>query len=144
MSEPLRALSVRQPFAHAIVYLAKYIENRKRTHPHRGLTLIHASAGMTRAQYHDAIGFMHMRGVAGPLDLPGPDIIERGGIIGAVDMTGCVDLSPSRWFVGPKGFVLANPRPIPFIACKGTISPLFWIPAPDVQAHCRAALGISD
>ncbi len=46
----------------------------------------------------------------------------RGAIIGEVDITGCVDESPSLWFVGIYGFTLANPvlydKPIP---CKGKL-----------------------
>ncbi|MFL6864136.1 MAG: hypothetical protein ACJ8DZ_14170 [Allosphingosinicella sp.] len=47
----LPALSIRQPWAHAILHLGKDIENRGRCHRHRGLTLIHASAGMSVEEY---------------------------------------------------------------------------------------------
>lgn len=38
---------------------------------------------------------------------PWASLIIYGGIIGMVDLD-------SPWFVGPYGFVLANPRPLPF------------------------------
>lgn len=138
---PLRALSVRQPWAHAIVHMAKDIENRGRCHGHRGLTLIHASAGMDAEEYLEARQFMTERGLG---DLAHPSTFERGGIIGAVDILDCVRSSPSRWFSGPRGYALSNQRPIPFIPCKGTVTPLFWVPAPEVQLQARRALGLPD
>jgi hypothetical protein len=44
-----------------------------------------------------------------------------GGIIGQVDIVDCVDKSASPWFVGPFGFVLRNPRILPFRPCKGAL-----------------------
>jgi len=52
--------------------------------------------------------------------LMGKEIVEypRGAIIGEVTITGCVDKCNSPWFVGPYGFVLADPvlydKPIPY------------------------------
>ena len=59
------------------------------------------------------------------LGLPAMSIImsysklwPRGAIIGEVDIVECVTESKNRWFVGPYGFVLANPlayeKPIPY------------------------------
>lgn len=138
---PLLALSVRQPWAHAIVHLGKDIENRKVRYGHRGLTLIHASAGMTPEEYEAAQAFMHSRGVMGGW-LPSLSLIERGGIIGAAEITDAVAEHPSPWWMGPCGLVLANARPIPFIPCRGTVAPMFWTPPEDVAAQARAALGL--
>ena len=48
--------------------------------------------------------------------------LGRGAIIGEVDIIDCVEKSDSPWFVGPYGFVLANPvsyeKPIP---CRGKL-----------------------
>lgn len=132
----LRALSVRQPWAHAIVHLRKDIENRTRCWGHRGLTLIHASAGMDVEEWAEAAEFMRSLNASPPAIAQ----CERGGIIGAVEVLDCVEDHPSRWFMGPKGYVLANPRPIPFIPCKGSVTPLFWLPTPEVRAQALAAL----
>jgi hypothetical protein len=142
----LRAVSLTQPFAHAVIHLKKGIENRKRCSSHRGLTLIHASAGMTVGDYEDAVRFIDS--VRSRLGIgnrtPPRSALERGGIIGAVDFLDCVDRHDSPWFVGPFAYVIANPRPIPFIPCKGTIFPLFWVPPPEVLARAKAALGLPD
>lgn len=139
MAELLRALSVRQPWAHALIYLRKDVENRKRRHSHRGLTLIHASMTMTLDEWSEAREFIHGLG----LRLPPIPVLDRGGIIGAVDVLDCVEESDSRWFFGPKGFTVADPRPVPFIPCLGTVAPLFWVPGEAVQAQARRALGLS-
>lgn len=139
MTVPLRALSVRQPWAHGIVYLGKDVENRKRCYGHRGLTLIHASMSMTLDEYAEAEEFM--RGIG--KRLPSIPVLDRGGIIGAAEVVDCVDHHDSRWFFGPKAYVLANARAIPFIPCLGTVTPIFWTPGPAVQAKARAALGLS-
>jgi hypothetical protein len=47
--------------------------------------------------------------------------LERGGIVGAVTITGCVRESASPWFNGPFGFQLAEPVPLPFHPFKGQL-----------------------
>lgn len=147
LAAPLLALSVRQPWAHAIIHGGKDVENRTRLFKHRGLTLIHASAAMTEAEFCDATDFMRGYSLDGPwsdsFDRT-PETLERGGIVGAVDIVDSVDYHRSRWFVGPNALVLANPRPIPFIPCRGTVAPLFWTPPADVLKQARAALSLSD
>jgi hypothetical protein len=141
MIDRLLALSVRQPWAHAIVYLDKDIENRPRGTSYRGTVLIHASMGMTQEEHDDAVDFMVDRRLCQTKGgVPRGKVIERGGIVGAVDIVDSVDRSDSPWWMGPRGFVLRNPQPIPFIACRGTVAPLFWTPTPEILAHCRAAL----
>lgn len=58
MTLPRLALSVRQPWAWALIHAGKNIENRiwRRPNPamtQRGVVAIHASSGMTRAEYED-------------------------------------------------------------------------------------------
>jgi hypothetical protein len=140
--EALRALSVKQPWAHAIVHLGKDVENRTRCNSHRGLLLIHASASMTPDYYAEAGGFIdRVRSRLGIIPrLPRPSLIERGGIVGIVEVVDCVHESSSPWWMGPRGLVLRNARPLPFIPCKGTVTPLFWIPDADVQGKVAEAL----
>lgn len=128
----IKALSVRQPWAHMIVHHGKDIENRSRKLTRRGRTLIHASAGMSKAEYDDAFGFMIMRDVMLETGLD-RDTLGRGGIIGIVDIVDCVPWADSPWFVGAYGLVLRNARALPFTPCRGTISPLFWTPPPEVM-----------
>ncbi len=60
---PELALSVRQPWAWAIIYASKDIENRSWQAVNHGLRqrgriAIHASKGMTREEYEDASEFI--------------------------------------------------------------------------------------
>lgn len=50
------------------------------------------------------------------------DGIDRGGIVGSVEIVDCVDRSYSNWFFGPIGFILKDPQPIDFIPMKGKLS----------------------
>ena len=51
----MKALSIRQPWAWLILNAGKDIENRSWYTSVRGRVLIHASKGMTLAEYEDAI-----------------------------------------------------------------------------------------
>lgn len=139
--DTLLAISVRQPWAHAIVHLGKDIENRSRRLGHRGLTLVHASAAMTPAEYVEADNEISERT---GLSLPPAYQMQRGGIVGAVEIVDSIDENDERsggqWWRGPCGLVLRNARPLPFIACKGTVAPLFWKPDPAVLAQVREHL----
>ena len=51
-----------------------------------------------------------------------PDEVEIGGIVGVVDVVRCVKQHPSKWkFRGTWGWVLENPRRLPFRECKGFV-----------------------
>ncbi|MEJ7831312.1 MAG: ASCH domain-containing protein [Nocardioides sp.] len=127
--DQLLALSVRQPWAHAIMHFGKDIENRTRRFGHRGLTLIHASASLTADEYVEADDEIHRRT---GLHLPPSHQLERGGIVGVVEIVDSISAADARssgpWWRGPYGLVLANARPLRLIPCKGTVAPLFWRP----------------
>lgn len=48
-----------------------------------------------------------------------PRRYDFGGLIGTVDVTGCVTRSQSPWFMGPVAFTLANAEAIPFRRLRG-------------------------
>jgi hypothetical protein len=104
-SGALRAISIRQPWAHAILHLGKDVENRPmRTH-YRGRILIQASL---KVEKEDAVRLK--------LD---PDKLPTGAIVGAVNIVGCAQNSKSKWAQrGQWHWLLENPRvlakPIPF------------------------------
>lgn len=137
----LLALSVRQPWAHAIVHSGKDIENRTRHFKHRGWTLIHASLGSGTGEYADADQFMRDRALP---PLPGYGQLKRGGIIGIARVTDSIGADDARagspWWMGPCGLTLSGARPLPFIECRGTIAPLFWKPDDAVIYQVRVAL----
>jgi hypothetical protein len=115
----MKALSIRQPWSWLIINAGKDIENRCwRTH-FRGRFLVHASGGCTRGEYDDACEDAASIGATMP---PPYEQIERGGIIGSVELVDCVTDSNSEWFRGQYGFVLRNPQPLPFRPYKGMLS----------------------
>jgi hypothetical protein len=103
-----------------IVHGWKDIENRDWATRVRGRTLVHASKGMTKGEYCEACDLAcHVRG---NLDgFPEFEQLERGGIVGSVEIVDCVTNSSSRWFFGRFGFVLRAPEVLPFRAYRGQL-----------------------
>jgi len=124
---PFTALSIRQPWAWAIIYAGKDIENRTTFAVTKGgmtprRIAVHAAKGLKRNEYDIAAEFMKKIGVVCP---PACEL-KRGGIIGAVDVTAVVRESQSKWFFGPRGLVLANPVPCDFIPSVGALGFFKW------------------
>lgn len=130
MSTELRLLSLRQPWAWLLVRGFKDIENRPWPTRYRGEIAIHASRTLD-SEY--AAGRLLL-----PVDipLPPPDDLPRGAIVGLCEITACVTRSPSPWFTGPYGFVIANARPIAPIPWRGSLG-LLPLPA-EIAEHVRA------
>jgi hypothetical protein len=133
----MKAITLRQPWAWAIINAGKDIENRDwKTHS-RGRVAIHAAVGMTRGQYEEACEYI--RGISRMIKIPAYEDLERGAIVGTVEVVACVQDSDSPWFMGKYGFVLARPRrlrePIP---CKGALS--FWNVPQDIEARIKKAI----
>ncbi|MBC3485725.1 ASCH domain-containing protein [Pseudomonas sp. SWRI50] len=125
----MKALSIRQPWAWLIIHGGKDIENRTWHTKFRGRFLVHAAKGMTKAEYMTALqvvsgaaSFDVLRG------LPMMEDLERGGIIGSVELVDSLDTSDSPWYMGEKGFVLRDPKPLPFIPMNGRLG-FFDVPA---------------
>lgn len=120
---PVRALSIRQPWAWAIIYAGKDIENRSWQAVNYGLKVrgpiaIHAAKGMTQDEYYSTAQFMASLGIKCP---PAHELV-RGGIIGSVNVDDVVSQSDSPWFMGPRGLVLSNPKacdPVPSCGILG-------------------------
>jgi hypothetical protein len=119
---PPLALSVRQPWAWAIIHAGKDIENRSWATKFRGRVLIHASKGMTQEEY---VNF-GCRALRRELPVPSFDDLLRGGIVGEIEIVDCVTQSKSPWFSGPYGFVLRDPRPCEFIPARGALGFFRW------------------
>lgn len=150
-SVPDRALSVRQPWAWAIIHGGKDIENRSWQAVNHGLSVrgrivVHAAAGMTRKEYVNAAAFMEEIGVRCP-----PAIgLQRGGIIGTVEIVDVVRDSASPWFFGPRGLVLRDPEPCEFLPVKGALGYFDWrrgvtddVPAPARWMKPKAAVAVA-
>lgn len=132
----MRALTVRQPWAWAIMHAGKDIENRSWLPAPAGILgeriAVHASLGHDAASYE---AYADLTGHHAPRDLP------RGVVLGSVMLAGWVasdgsasDPSlqrflQSRWLQGPYGWVLQAPRPAnELVACRGALG-LWRLPA---------------
>ena len=127
MKFPNKALSIRQPWAWAIIHAGKDVENRSTFAVTKGdmrpmRIAVHASKGMTRDEYEDAREFMEKRGV----ECPRPDALVRGAIIGSVIVTAVVKESNSPWFFGPRGLVLSGATPVEPIPVLGALGYFQW------------------
>lgn len=129
----MKALSIQQPWAEAIVRGFKPVENRTWFTGYRGALLIHAG------QKWDAEGEKFILDHLGRTEetalLLKSAGERRGGIIGRAMLTNCVIRHDSPWFVGRYGFVLESPKAFAnIIKCRGHLS-LF-----NVSSDIRAAL----
>lgn len=124
----MKALSIRQPWAWAILRAGKDIENRDWSPRNpglrfRGRCVVHASAKADRSEFVGAVAWM-VQDMGIPLSsIPAFDAAPRGALLGTVDVFNVVDDSPSLWFFGPVGLLLREPRPfqhpIPFKGALG-------------------------
>jgi hypothetical protein len=138
----LRALSVRQPWAWAIVQGLKPWENRPRRFNYRGPLLIHASKLAPEADY--LFGAELIESLTGRAPPPRGSI-ERGGIVGAAELTDCaepLDEDDGQWR-GEGSFGLRFERAVtlPFRACSGALG-LFKVVVmrDEIQALHQAGL----
>jgi hypothetical protein len=138
----MKILSIRQPWAWLIIYAGKDIENRSWWTNIRGRILVHAAKGLTRDEYELCLDFAHQvsreRRFSPGIVMPNRDELARGGVIGSVEITGVDAASFSPWFVGPYGFVLRDPHPLPFIPLRGRLG--FFDAPPEVLAQIGGAL----
>lgn len=161
----MKALSIRQPWAWAILNVGKDVENREwkdnganmaqaRTLQNSDI-LIHTGQTMARRDYLD---FMETaKAILHPRDLartPNRGEFQLGGIVGIARFAGIVhdrmqpeeysriDLRQARashWFFGPYGFLLKNARATGFVRCSGALG-FFNVP----HTLVREALGAED
>jgi hypothetical protein len=125
----MKALSIRQPWAHSIIHGGKDIENRTWSTKYRGPILIHAAKGMSCLEYTDANKFVSdtVRDPAAIELCKGAWTAPRGGIVGSAILADVVTHSDSPWFTGPYGFVLTDVKPLPFRPLRGMLG-LFEVP----------------
>lgn len=121
----MKALSIRQPWAYAILYLGKTVENRSRGTSHRGIFAIHAS------QTYDKEGEAWLKTKGFQI----PDALPSGGIVGTAYICGVIPASESHlmrasdreWYFGPVGYVLHSPQSCAFAPYRGKLG-FFDIP----------------
>jgi len=111
----MKALSVNQPWAWCLVNGYKPVENRDWETGFRGLLLIHAGLKF------DDDGYEFIKRTFPCIPLPPKDEIDRGGIVGHVNVVDCVSDMESPWFFGKYGFVITDAQPCTLIPCKGAL-----------------------
>jgi hypothetical protein len=130
----MKALTIRQPWVHAILCEGKDIENRSWQRSFRGWLAIHAAAQPRR----DAAFPRGHR-------IPDLDTLDHAAICGVVRVVDIVTKSRSKWFWRPDdgsvnyGWVLADVKvlktPIP---CKGALG--LWDVPPKVLRELQRQL----
>lgn len=113
--DEMKALTIRQPWAWAIVAGYKHVENRSRRTNYRGPILIHAGAQL------DSAGFKFLWRVGLYKKLPAD--LPTGGLIGTVQVVDCISRSESEWaFPGNWHWVLKRPREFKkILVCRGRL-----------------------
>jgi len=150
----MKALSVRQPWAWAILHAGKDVENRDwrddggnlkqaRRLAAKGETiLLHTGAGMTRAEYeHGLDTICAIRpDLAVAVAKLSRETIPRGGIVGSFRIVRVTSdaLTASRWFAGRWGLVLADVVPLGFVPLAGQLG---FFDVPDAVVRALRPLG---
>ncbi len=109
----LPVLSIRQPWAWAILHAGKDVENRTRRSNYRGRFLIHAAMGCTFEEWYLAADSINRHRKAGCEPVPVLSRLLRGGIVGVATQVMCGNRFDSVWFSGPFGYALTDARPLP-------------------------------
>ena len=102
----IKALSIKQPYPHHIFHDGKDVENRDWPTKGRGWVIVHA--GVSKSELV----------MSNPIDAQMP----RGGVVGVMRITDCVEEMDSEWFFGRYGFVIGEAFPLPIIPCRGALS----------------------
>jgi hypothetical protein len=118
----IKALSIKQPYPHHIFHDGKDVENRDWPTRVRGWVIVHAGVSKTEL-------FM---------ELPEHAAMPRGGVVGMMRITDCVEQMDSTWFFGRYGFVIGEAFPLPLIPYKGALS--FFNLDEDARTAVAAAL----
>ena len=123
------AVSIRQPWAWAVMYAGKDVENRTEgaaKRMRRGIgqrVLIHASKTMFAEDYDCIVALMRSRNLGEP---PKMDDLDAGAgcVIGSAVIVGIIDPAvghKSPWYKGRSGLVLADPKPCAPMPLKGQL-----------------------
>ena len=119
-TDGVRVLTVRQPWAWAIIHGGKDVENRSWPTKHRGALLIHAGSAFERDGYETV-----KRLAARPP--PPADEFVHGAIIGVAELVDCVRDSNSEWAVpGQWHWCLRSQGPVESFPCSGKLG--LWRP----------------
>src|SRR5512144_1472468 len=121
----MKALTLKQPWAWAVAYVGKDVENRTWRTTHRGLIAIHAGGRSDR----EAI-------LPNRIRHPRAGELVFSAVVAVAEITDVVDHSRSKWFFGPYGFVLLNVVRLPTaVPCPGWLG--LWTLPVDVEKRVK-------
>jgi hypothetical protein len=111
-------ISIRQPWAWAILHAGKDVENRTWPLPKKFIgvkVLIHAGK---QVEHEAVIHLLH-------LGIPVPELLETGGIVGMTVFTGCGTDSGNRPWAEPGlhhwAISTDHTKPLPFLPTPGRL-----------------------
>lgn len=143
--DPLRGLTLWQPWAFAVLHLGKRVENRP-WKPWPSMIgrwfALHAAA---RNKPSEETWVLERIAVVSGKPAPGPGALVRGAVLGFARVSGFVEASDDPWFLGPEfegkknyGWVLSDVVAIPQpVRCKGYYG--FWPVPEDALPAVRGA-----
>lgn len=124
---PPRILSIRQPWVWAIFELGKDVENRTwrpTDYIVGSRILIHVSRRGDLIEPEELLPRLS----DGESEVPRLRDLPTSCIFGSVRIAGFVSESTSRWYMGPIGWLLEDPRPLEEpVPCRGRLG--LWAPA---------------
>lgn len=133
------ALTVKQPWAWAIMRGLKGVENRTWEPAPAAvgqLVALHAGKAFDKAGYADFGEILRQTGAS----LPEMDVYQYGAVIAVARLKAVVKQSPSPWFFGPFGWVLSDvvalPVPVP---CRGALG--LWQLPPAAESAVMRGMG---
>jgi hypothetical protein len=141
MSEYYPAISIRQPWAWAVIHGGKNIENRSMTSTSlRGPVLVHASKSGTKQEFRAAAAAIAAaRAELGqlPIEVPDMSLLPRGYLVGVVNVVGAEqhpeafgEKRTSGWRIGGcMGLLLRDAVECDPVPCGGQINVPFYVPA---------------
>lgn len=115
----MKALSVRMPWAVAIMFGSKRIENRRwasrQLQPGERIA-IHVSSTEASAEAFATVAERHpeLRNIF-------EDPTYMGHVIGTVRVMGTIKHSDDEWFTGPVGWLLSEPEPCQPVFARGAL-----------------------
>lgn len=131
----MKALTIRQPWAYAVISCGKNIENRSRPFSYRGPLAIHAGKSQVESEW--ARDFVDVWPVG--LTFTNDDLVY-GAIIGVVNLIDCVPYERVKgqcWAEGPWCLIFRNATPIEPISWRGMLG-LFEVPDEVILSRCRS------
>jgi len=143
----MKAISIRQPWAYAIVMGYKPVENRKARWSLRGPTWIHAGKAEDVKSFGYVFDLIADQTGAALADVRADYHSRRegasavGGIVGMASIIDCVQGHPSKWWAGPYGLLMRDPVPLrAAVPCRGELA-AFDIPDA-IDERCRRNLAV--